>query len=110
MSQPGPATDPPAEAANQLPKVTWDDSKMQTSYANALNVSSTREEVSVFFGTNQTWHFDERKEFKIQLDHRMVLNPYAAKRLSLLLSRVMGEYERRFGVLSIEGGDTPQGG
>ena len=81
--------------------VNWDDSKMQTTYANVVNASSTREEVSVFFGTNQTWNVKEDKELVIQLTDRMVLNPYAAKRLSVLLNKIMAEYETRFGKLSV---------
>ncbi|NOQ76932.1 MAG: DUF3467 domain-containing protein [Methylococcaceae bacterium] len=84
------------------PSVKWDDSKMQTTYANVVNVTSTREEVSVFFGTNQTWHIPEDKEFDVQLTDRIVLNPYAAKRLSILLSTVLKEYETRFGPLDID--------
>lgn len=84
------------------PSVKWDDSKMQTTYANVVNVTSTREEVSIFFGTNQTWNIPEDKEFDVQLTDRMVLNPYAAKRLSILLSTVLKEYEHRFGTLNID--------
>ena len=36
-------------------KVRWDDSKMTSTYANVCNVSSTREEVTLLFGTNQSW-------------------------------------------------------
>jgi hypothetical protein len=39
-----------------MPKVNWDDSNMSTSYANVCNVSSSREEVTLLFGTNQAWH------------------------------------------------------
>jgi len=39
-----------------IPKVRWDDSGMKSSYANVCNVASTREEVTLLFGTNQTWH------------------------------------------------------
>lgn len=91
-------------AAAAEPKKTvirWDDSKMTSSYANVCNVSSTREEVTVLFGTNQAWHTGQ-KELTVQLSDRVVLNPYAAKRLSLLLNNVMGEYEKRFGKLEID--------
>jgi len=81
--------------------VKWDDSKMQTTYANVVNVSTTREEVSVFFGTNQTWNVPEDKEFDVLLTDRMMLNPYAAKRLSVLLGAVLSQYENRFGPLDI---------
>ncbi len=81
----------------------WDDSKMQTTYANVVNASSTREEVSIFFGTNQSWNVSEDRELAILLSDRMVLNPYAAKRLLVLLSRIVKEYENRFGTLKLDG-------
>lgn len=84
-------------------KVVWDDSKMATSYANVCNATSNREEVSVFFGTNQTWHMGS-EEIAIGLSHRIILNPHAAKRLHTLLTRVLGEYEQRYGKLDGEPG------
>lgn len=90
--------------------VKWDDSKMQTTYANVVNAASTREEVSIFFGTNQTWNVAEQKELIIQLTDRIVLNPYAAKRLTVLLSRILKDYETRFGSLPLDGNiDKTQG-
>jgi len=83
-------------------RVNWDDSKMQTTYANVVNASSTREEVSIFFGTNQTWNPTTAQDVTIQLTDRMVLNPYAAKRLSVLLSSIIAEYEKRFGELPLD--------
>ena len=83
-------------------KIKWDDSGMKSSYANVCNVSSTREEVVVLFGMNQTWNRGQ-KEVTIELNNRIVISPYAAKRLSLLLGNVVKEYESRFGTLSIEG-------
>ncbi len=96
-------------ATNDLLKsltLNWDDSKMQTTYANVVNASSTREEVSIFFGTNQSWNISEDKQLSIQLSDRMVLNPYAAKRLLVLLSRIIKEYENRFGTLKLDGDTT----
>jgi hypothetical protein len=95
--------------SDTAPKVRWDDSKMATTYANVVNAASTREEVSVFFGTNQTWNFGEKREFSIELTNRIVLNPFAAKRLVVLLDRILGEYEKRFGPLPIEGFTLPGG-
>ena len=37
---------------------------------------------------------------QVQMTNRIVLNPYAAKRLATVLNRVVAEYESRFGVLS----------
>ncbi|MCK5360990.1 MAG: DUF3467 domain-containing protein [Gammaproteobacteria bacterium] len=87
--------------ANTPPKIQWNDSKMATTYANAVNASSTREEVSIFFGTNQTWNLNQSDTLNIELTDRIILNPYAAKRLAVLLSGVVGEYEKRFGELPL---------
>lgn len=86
-------------------QVRWDDSNMTTSYANVVNAASTREEVTLFFGTNQTWNVAGSGEVKVQLTNRIVVNPYAAKRLRMLLDGVLTEYEKRFGSLEIEGGN-----
>jgi hypothetical protein len=83
-------------------KVVWNDAKMQTTYANVVNAASTREEVSLFFGTNQTWNFREQKEVAVELTDRIVLNPYAAKRLQVLLTRIIAEHEKRYGPLQVE--------
>jgi hypothetical protein len=82
-------------------KIRWDDSNMKSSYANVCNVTSTREEVVLLFGMNQAWNRGQ-KEVVIQLTNRIVVSPYAAKRLSLLLGNVVKEYENRFGALNIE--------
>lgn len=80
------------------PTIRWDDSKMRSVYANVCNVSSTREEVTLLFGTNQAWRAGQ-KEVGIELTDRVIVSPFAAKRLSLLLSGVVAEYEKRFGTL-----------
>lgn len=82
-------------------KINWDAAQMKTSYANVCNVSSTREEVTLLFGTNQTWQTGQR-ELTVNLTERIVLNAYAAKRLSLLLSNIVKEYESRFGELNLD--------
>ena len=90
---------PTAEPAN-MPKINWDDSKMHTSYANVCNVLGTREEIMLLFGANQAWHGGQ-KEVTVVLGERVVLNPYAAKRLLLLLGQGLKEYESRYGELKV---------
>ena len=89
-------------------KVKWDDSKMQTSFANVVNGSSTREEVTLFFGTNQTWNVSDAREFKVQLDNRIILTPYAAKRLFLLLGAILKTYESAYGALDVQTGASQE--
>jgi hypothetical protein len=86
--------------------VRWDDSRMTSTYANVCNVSSTREEMTLLFGTNQSWHMGQQ-ELTVQLSNRIILNPFAAKRLSMLLNNIMREYESRFGALPIEAVPAP---
>jgi hypothetical protein len=76
---------------------------MKSVYANVANVASTREEVVILFGTNQAWKGVE-EEVTIQLSDRVILSPFAAKRLATLLNNVVGQYEARFG--SLEPGAT----
>jgi Protein of unknown function (DUF3467) len=82
-------------------KIKWDDANMKSSYANVCNVTSTREEVVMLFGINQAWNRGQ-KEVTIQLTDRIIISPYAAKRLATLLEGVMKEYESRFGALQVE--------
>ena len=86
-------------------KVHWDDSKMQTAYANVCNASCTREEVTLLFGTNQAWRPAQR-DLTVNLSNRIVLSPFAAKRLALLLDATVKRYESSFGEIVI---GTPKG-
>jgi len=86
-------------------KIKWDDANMKSSYANVCNVTSTREEVVMLFGINQAWNRGQ-KEVTIQLTDRIIISPYAAKRLMMLLGNVVTEYEKRFGKLNLEGPAT----
>lgn len=83
-------------------KIKWDDSNMKSSYANVCNITSTREEVVMLFGINQAWNRGQ-KEITIQLTDRIIISPYAAKRMATLLEGVVKEYEKRFGALNVEG-------
>jgi hypothetical protein len=89
--------------AESAPKVVWDDSQMRSSYANVCNVASTREEVVVLFGVNQAWKGIE-DEVTVQLIERVILSPFAAKRLLRLLDNVVSQYEKRFGALDAQTG------
>lgn len=91
-----------AAPAAGTPRIRWDDAQMNSSYANVANVASTREEVVLLFGINQAWHAAQ-KEVAIQLTNRIILSPFAAKRLQALLGNVLSEYETRFGPISVEG-------
>jgi hypothetical protein len=94
---------PGAAPGDQNVSIRWDDSGMRSGYANVCNVTGTREEIVLLFGVNQSWNSATR-ELVIQLLNRVILNPFAAKRLNVLLTRVLREYETRYGQLNIEAG------
>ena len=88
----------PSRPTNAAPTVQFDVSNLQSFYANVCNVSSTREEVVLAFGVNNVWERGQAN-MQVQMTNRIVLNPYAAKRLATVLNRVVAEYESRFGAL-----------
>lgn len=88
---------PTAEAQ---PQVRWNTNNLKSSYANVCNATCTREEVVLNFGMNEGWERTQ-KEVDIELTHRIVLSPFAAKRLVELLNKLMGDYEARYGELKL---------
>jgi hypothetical protein len=86
-------------AQGRVPPVKWDTTNLRSSYANFCNANSTREEVVLNFGVNKTWERGPQDTFDIELNHRIVLSPFAAKRLTELLQNLMKEYESRYGAL-----------
>lgn len=82
----------------QAPKINWDDTQMRSSYANVCNAVGTREEVVLFFGISNPSQAPE-PGISVQLSQRVILSPYAAKRLATLLSNVVDQYESRWGKL-----------
>lgn len=95
------ANSPTEEVGNadtQAPRIKWQTQALKSTYANFCNATSTREEVVLNFGVNHDWDRGGA-EVEIELEHRIVLSPFAAKRLSDLLLRLMAEYESRYGEL-----------
>jgi hypothetical protein len=71
---------------------------MRSAYANVCNAVGTREEVVLFFGISNPSN-NPQPEITVQLSQRMILSPYAAKRLAMLLTNVVQQYETRWGSL-----------
>ncbi len=100
-----PATETPTAETRtegaQTPKIRWERSNLKSSYANVCNVTSTREEVVLNFGVNKAWERGAQ-EVEVELTNRLILSPFAAKRLARMLERLMGEYESRYGKLDVD--------
>ncbi|MBL8701265.1 MAG: DUF3467 domain-containing protein [Alphaproteobacteria bacterium] len=91
---------PPASVAHEA-QLQWDDTRMTTSFANVVNIHSSREQVDLFFGTNQSWNNGASGTLSVSLSNRVILSPFAAKRLALALNGVLREYESRYGALDV---------
>ncbi len=89
----------PARDAQQ--SVRFKTENLKSSYCNMCNATSTREEVVLNFGVNQTWDQpgSGRAELEVDLLHRIILSPFAAQRLSDALAKLMSDYEARYGKL-----------
>ena len=97
---------PAQQAAAGQTRIVWDDTNMRSGYANVANVAGTREEIVLLFGMNQAWHAGQ-KDIKIQLMDRIVMSPFAAKRLAMLLNQVLQDYENRYGQLEVTPAPRP---
>jgi len=87
-----------AEQPQGNAKVRWNTQNLKSSYANFCNATSTREEVVLNFGVSNNWERTPQ-DMEIELSHRIVLSPFAAKRLAGILSKLVQEYETRYGEL-----------
>jgi hypothetical protein len=91
--------DPPAAGrGDSQPRIRFDTSQVKSSYCNVCNATSTREEMVLNFGVNQTWETGVA-EMEVQLLHRIILSPFAAKRLHDLLGKLVRDHEQRYGEL-----------
>ena len=92
------------QKSGDSPTLRWDDARMQTRYANVVQVTGTREEIAILLGTHQIWQVGKDvKEVVVPLEERVLLNPSAAKRLLLQLGILLRGYESKYGTIPLEG-------
>lgn len=90
------------ETVDRASNVQWNDEAMQTTFANVVNVQGTREQIEFFFGTNRSWSPASIGPVRVDLTDRIIMTPYAAKRLQVILTGVLREYEARHGTLKVD--------
>jgi len=89
-----------ANNAAKQPEVVWNDSNMKSTYVNATNVVGGREEVMMLLGVNQAWQMDQEK-VKVDIAERVVMTPFTAKRLAIMLAATLKAYEAKYGRIEI---------
>ena len=91
----------PVKKTTTSPTIKWDDTNIRSTYANICNITSSREEVSLMFGIKKS--LDTKKnELPVELSDRIILNPYAAKRVALFLKEVIEQYEEKLGKIELD--------
>ncbi len=110
--QPTPENDPPRDPEGQARQQTGqpqvrvriDERDMTTSYANAFRANPTADEVMIDFGLNLPMGNpqDGQNEIAFQINNRVIMNFYAAKRLALALGQMVRRYEQEFGELEMD--------
>ncbi len=86
--------------APQTQQVAVDESKTTSAYANFCRVTGTPEELIVDFGLNP--QPAGPTAVPIQVNHRVVMNFYTAKRVLLALSATIKRHEDMFGELELD--------
>ena len=87
-----------AATVDGQPPIRLNAANLKSTYCNMCNANTTREEVVLNFGVNQNWDRGQG-ELEVALEHRIILSPFAAKRLSHMLGKLIEEYETRYGEL-----------
>jgi len=94
----GQAAKPPTE--NQQVQLDIDDSDTHVSYSSTVRVWGTAEEINLDFAGPIRPAGGQRATLTI--DNRVILNPYAAKRLALALGQAVQRYEQAYGELELD--------
>jgi len=114
----GPQEVPEGQSGRQV-RLRIDERKLETNYANGFRTQPTAEEVVLDFGLNLAAPPQQQSEggqasgvsgeMVFQINDRVVMNYYTAKRLAISLSQVVRRHEERFGEVKLNVADRVQG-
>lgn len=114
------AKDPKAEAQQQQETVTApegqsgqtqlqvDDSNATVSYSSTSRIWGSAEEIVVDFSQGVR-PAGQQNVATLKVDSRVILSPWAAKRLALALGQTIQRYEQTYGILEIDPRKRQQG-
>ena len=93
------------QTGQQQIRIRIEDRGMNTAYANAFRTNATAEEVLLDFGMNSILPAPDPKaqpEILFQVNQRVVLNLFSAKRLAITLGQLIRRHEDQFGILELD--------
>ncbi len=94
-------SDQPAAPQSQQVQVQIKDDKATTVYSNVCRVGGTPEEIFVDFAINLQ-HQETPGVAVMEVNTRVLMNFYSAKRLALALSQAVQRYEQVYGPLELD--------
>ncbi len=93
------------QTGQQQVRLRIDERNMDTIYANAFRTNGTAEEVMLDFGVNlanPATGQGQQPEIVFQVNNRVIMNYYSAKRLAITLSQMIRRHEDQFGELELD--------
>ena len=99
------------EQTGRQVRLRFDERNRNTAYANAFRSSATAEEVILDFGLNQVMQAQGQageqasQEILFEINDRVILNYYTAKRLAITLGQIIRRHEDQFGELKLNVAD-----
>ncbi len=107
------------QAGGQQVRLRIDQRNMSTTYANAFRTNATADEVILDLGLNQVIPAapgpdgkppaDVAAEMLFDINNRVILNYFTAKRLAITLGQIVRKHEERFGELKLNVQDRTKG-
>lgn len=88
------------EQQNQV-QLQIDDSNSPVTYSTTVRVWGTAEEINLDFA-GPIRPTGQARTVRLKIDQRMVLNPWAAKRLAIALGQAVARYEQTYGKLELD--------
>ncbi len=90
----------PAGDQQQNVQIQVDDAQTPVTYSSTVRVWGSAEEINLDFAG--PLRPTGPKSARLKIDQRMVLNPWAAKRLCLAMNQAIARYEKAYGTLEID--------
>ncbi len=88
-----------AAQANQI-QISIDDSDAQTTYSSLVRVGGSAEELVLDF--SGPLRPTGPKSAVMKVDQRIIMNPWAAKRLHMAIEQAIQRYEETYGSLEVD--------
>jgi hypothetical protein len=89
----------PGQAQGQA-EIVLNDSNAHAAYSNFARVTATPEEVIVDFGLNPNPFLQGKQE--VQINQRLIMNFYTAKRLCTALGMTVQRHEHTYGTIELD--------